>query len=138
MAYEKQTWACEDIITADKLNHMEQGIADANDIKPYDFIITDDMNDSTPPQFYYGDYATIRNKLKALEPVTGIYVRTSPYGDVITQEKYDLVGLSTGTDSVSGTFSRLEVYESTAELHSAVIEMTANGVTVTSQHSRTV
>lgn len=29
MAYEKQTWACDDLITADKLNHMEQGIEDA-------------------------------------------------------------------------------------------------------------
>lgn len=27
MAYEKQTWANGDIITADKLNHMEDGIA---------------------------------------------------------------------------------------------------------------
>lgn len=29
MAYEKQTWACGDTITADKLNHMEDGIANA-------------------------------------------------------------------------------------------------------------
>lgn len=27
MAYEKQTWACGDTITAEKLNHMEDGIA---------------------------------------------------------------------------------------------------------------
>ena len=26
MAYTKQTWACDDLITADKLNHMEDGI----------------------------------------------------------------------------------------------------------------
>ena len=29
MAYEKQTWACGEVITADKLNHMEDGIANA-------------------------------------------------------------------------------------------------------------
>ena len=26
MAYEKQTWQCGETITADKLNHMEDGI----------------------------------------------------------------------------------------------------------------
>lgn len=29
MAYEKQTWACGDTITADKMNHMEEGIENA-------------------------------------------------------------------------------------------------------------
>ena len=29
MGYEKQTWANGDVITADKLNHMEDGIANA-------------------------------------------------------------------------------------------------------------
>lgn len=29
MAYEKQTWECGQVITADKLNHMEDGIANA-------------------------------------------------------------------------------------------------------------
>ena len=26
MSYEKQTWVCGETITADKLNHMEEGI----------------------------------------------------------------------------------------------------------------
>lgn len=30
MAYEKQEWKCGDTLTADKLNHMEQGIEDAS------------------------------------------------------------------------------------------------------------
>lgn len=30
MAYEKQTWECGETITADKLNHMEDGIANAS------------------------------------------------------------------------------------------------------------
>lgn len=29
MAYEKQTWKCGETITADKLNHMEDGIANS-------------------------------------------------------------------------------------------------------------
>ena len=31
MAYEKQTWACGEVVTADKLNHMEDGIANASE-----------------------------------------------------------------------------------------------------------
>lgn len=27
MAYEKQEWKCGDVVTADRLNHMEDGIA---------------------------------------------------------------------------------------------------------------
>lgn len=30
MAYEKQTWACGDTITADKMNHIEEGIENAS------------------------------------------------------------------------------------------------------------
>lgn len=33
MTYEKQTWATEDVVTADKLNHMEDGIAVGSDLK---------------------------------------------------------------------------------------------------------
>lgn len=29
MAYEKQTWQCGDVVTADKLNHIEDGIANS-------------------------------------------------------------------------------------------------------------
>lgn len=29
MSYEKQTWKCGDSITAEKLNHMEDGIANS-------------------------------------------------------------------------------------------------------------
>ena len=33
MSYEKQTWASGDVITAEKLNHMEDGIADKEVLK---------------------------------------------------------------------------------------------------------
>lgn len=32
MAYEPKTWECGDVVSADALNHMEQGIADANEL----------------------------------------------------------------------------------------------------------
>ena len=42
MAYEKQTWTCGDTITADKLNHIEEGI-DSNS----PMIIEGEWNDTT-------------------------------------------------------------------------------------------
>ena len=32
MAYEKQTWECGDVITAEKMNHMEEGISESGEI----------------------------------------------------------------------------------------------------------
>lgn len=42
MAYEKNTWATGDVITADLLNHIEQGIFDAHSVisKMYYILIT--------------------------------------------------------------------------------------------------
>lgn len=33
MAYTKQTWECGDVITAEKLNHMEDGIANSGGVR---------------------------------------------------------------------------------------------------------
>lgn len=47
MAYEKQAWQTGDIVTAAKLNHMEQGIADATTKQYVDdqrLIITENLN----------------------------------------------------------------------------------------------
>lgn len=41
MAYIKQTWNTGDTITAEKLNHMEDGIAS---LSGYDFVLTDGLN----------------------------------------------------------------------------------------------
>ena len=65
MAYTKQTWSCGDTITDEKMNHMENGIANAVE---YDLIIK-------------GDYASIVAKLRDGGVVTGVAYTSSPYGD---------------------------------------------------------
>lgn len=40
MSYEKQTWATGDIVTADKLNHMEDGIASGGSCYDAEFYVT--------------------------------------------------------------------------------------------------
>ena len=43
MAYTKQTWANGDTITADKLNHIEDGIEDASDVTAITTAQIDDI-----------------------------------------------------------------------------------------------
>lgn len=33
MAYERQTWTCGETITADKLNHIEEGLANSGGVQ---------------------------------------------------------------------------------------------------------
>ncbi len=42
MAYEKQTWANGDLITAEKLNHMEDGIDESSLIEDFKITLTTD------------------------------------------------------------------------------------------------
>lgn len=52
MAYTKQTWQTGDTVTADKLNHMEEGIAEA-----YNYPEPPEPPEPTPPsvQFIWAD-----------------------------------------------------------------------------------
>ena len=72
MAYEKQNWECGQVITADKLNHMEDGIAAGGDCDC----------DAGYACYHGGD--TIFNEtvtLGALRP--GVYLALIPYNKVI-------------------------------------------------------
>lgn len=46
MAYEKQTWTTGEVITAEKLNHMEDGIGGSS-IEPLEITITYDYDEGT-------------------------------------------------------------------------------------------
>ena len=56
MAYDKQTWVSGEVITAVKLNHMEDGIANAGggSIEAYDF----DQAINAEEEYLYGDPIT--------------------------------------------------------------------------------
>lgn len=48
MNYEPKTWACGDTITADDLNHIEQGVAEADGGAPFVVTVrTDENNNAT-------------------------------------------------------------------------------------------
>lgn len=54
MAYEKQTWACGDTITAEKLNHMEDGIEAASSGGGTPLVVNVTEREATPIECAYG------------------------------------------------------------------------------------
>ena len=61
MAYEKHTWECDELITADKLNHMEDGIEDASQ-SPFAIVrLSATGFSSGTKDFAYLDYAIYDN-----------------------------------------------------------------------------
>lgn len=60
MSYEKQTWATGDIVTADKLNHMEDGIAAGGDLKAaYITVKRDSSLDAYGTVIFFLGYASL-------------------------------------------------------------------------------
>lgn len=47
MAYVKNTWETGDVITAEKLNHMEDGIAGGSEFKIYNMVVNATYNEQT-------------------------------------------------------------------------------------------
>ena len=84
MSYEKKTWTNGEVITAEKLNHIEDGIANANDGSSGSsnqngtFYIRYNDEDTT---YIVNDYEEIASKLREdIIPVIAI----SQNGDVMT------------------------------------------------------
>lgn len=78
MAYTKQTWATGDTVTASKLNHMEDGIADAGG---YDLVISVEDTDynSATPTVVSGTWADCMAKVEAGQPITARVYFLSTY-----------------------------------------------------------
>ena len=120
MAYTKQSWSCGDTITDEKMNHMENGIANAVE---YDLII-----DIGSASIVKGDYASIVAKLRDGGVVTGVAYTSSPYGDDYIYNHYvmSFAHHSSNNDVVNlqfykvnqGSLSNLvEVYTYVVEWH---------------------
>lgn len=113
MAYEKQTWQTGDIVTANKLNHMEDGIAESYNCET--ITLTDNEDDGTYQiDKTFDEISELRNipviKLRRIDIVDGetrvsddgfcriIYVRTAttPHEEVgyaiATDFGYDCYG----------------------------------------------
>ena len=102
MSYTKQTWTNGDLITASKLNHIEDGISDAGagfdvvikiDKMPWDENLTD-----SDLHLVKGSYSACVAKITAVQPITAcvfaidggeelstscVFVFVSPNNDVV-------------------------------------------------------
>lgn len=77
MAYEKHSWETGEVITAEKLNHVEEGIKELSD---YDLeveisaSVTNDSTDYDITAIKGISFEEIIEKTKALLPVSGCYI----------------------------------------------------------------
>ena len=55
MSYEKQTWASGDVITAAKMNHIEDGITNSSDLA----VVTIDLTDYSNDMDFYGNLSIL-------------------------------------------------------------------------------
>ena len=111
MAYEKQTWACGEIITADKMNHIENGIKQLSDnsgsvsiIKLGRFNVYGSSQSESAPYYYVGGGGTLEDS-KTLADLVGdktiINYDIKPYNSDSSANKPEFIGdvqTSGGTD----------------------------------------
>lgn len=71
MSYTPTEWETGQTITAEKLNKLEQGVADAGDFPGFDIVIWYDY-DSWTPSLITGDYTSLRQKIVSGMPVIGL------------------------------------------------------------------
>lgn len=110
MAYERQTWSNGDLITADKLNHMEEGIAESvaesNKIVLAEYTITSVDNYSGTCNMSYDEIVQL---LQSKTPVLMVWAqKPSESSTSIILGGANLVSYSTGVleFSLNGYFIR--------------------------------
>ena len=97
MAYEKQTWANGDVITAEKLNHMEDGIAQGG---TSGIVIVD----LSGPSISSDDLNKITNAYSSKEIVLGVFDEDS-YGFMMSA--------SMGMGGLTAVFESTHIYGTT-------------------------
>ena len=79
MAYEKQTWTTGEVITQEKLNHMEDGIAEGNGVEIVDIVQTG--TDSTNKPLFnlsYDDLERVAQKYHNGKAVVRLQLLDNP------------------------------------------------------------
>ena len=102
MAYESKTWECGEVVTADALNHMEQGIADAGDVEVSKTLL---MNAS-------GSLVQIGSSTVYVSAGGGSVVGGKTLGDLIGDKKLigiEVVAVTANGESKFPTFGRVNM-----------------------------
>ena len=92
MAYEPKTWACGDTITADDLNHIEQGIAEAGGA-PFVVNFTDESGSWVADKTWNDAKQAIENGI----PVIGMVKKSgTPFTEYYTMPLLHKMNVMTG------------------------------------------
>ena len=122
MAYTKQTWNTGDVIAAQKLNHMEDGISGAVPLTPDTLIVTFTFNEESH-QFesdttFQDMVSAAYNEMKAiLAVIPGVgtlplMVKSDSQGNIVEFHYSDCNtnGIGPVAGAVTVTFTRFEVF----------------------------
>ncbi len=69
MAYEPKEWACGEVVTADALNHIEQGIADAGGGSVAPLIVSVSYNEAEDKFCMDKTFGEIRTAFESARPI---------------------------------------------------------------------
>lgn len=97
MAYEPNNWTVGDVITAEKMNNIEQGIVEASQsggdkYAPYDFVIWNHYDENSGEWIYEavkGTFAELKTTLLSGALVNGLSAYTSVSGDWVETQVTD-------------------------------------------------
>lgn len=112
MAYEKQTWECGEVISAEKLNHMEEGIEECCSGGGEPFIVTFTNTSSDPYAPTFTADKTFEEVANAIE--NGKVVRMKGTGLPARDEYLDMTYYNAGGD----------IYFSSADVYSGYVYIT--------------
>ena len=100
MAYEPKTWECGETITADDLNRIEEGVADANDSENSNFYIVA-FSDASDPTIITSD-KTVEEILSAMnDGKIPIGKQSVVLGGSPLIHSYSLINYATGQYTVT-------------------------------------
>jgi hypothetical protein len=107
MAYTKNTWADGDVVTSEKLNHMEDGIANSENV----FIVggvslgENDALEGTLDKTWQEIHDAMQNKICIVViPTDGGFLQVSVSGAIMIDGAYIVIidGIQFSTSTVSG------------------------------------
>lgn len=98
MAYEKQEWKCGDTVTAEKLNHIEEGIANSGGALVLKTVRTEKVDNCT---YHYTGH-TLQEVIDALQSGTPVVAVSDGNGDLPTLAYVSRIERVLQTDADAG------------------------------------
>lgn len=125
MAYEKYTWVDGEVITAQKLNHMEDGIGEANEV----FVVHINYDEGTDTYSTEESWDDIKNAVDSLVPIMAVYgcrLLLYDYASYSESDEVEFVMFSDTHTSIA--------YEGTIDIHRTYVSVGGASIGVHYRH----